>query len=197
VRAFIGLGANVGEARAALGAAVATLGALPGARLDAVSTLYRTRPVGVVDQPDFLNAAVSLVVPAGPDPETGALALLIGLKSIERAFGRGEGVRWGPRPLDLDLILFGDHEIRVERPPAARSGDMTIPTSEAQWLFVPHRSARERLFVLAPLADVAPDLAPPGWDVTVAAARDEREREEGPGAVERIGEWDADAGEWR
>jgi 2-amino-4-hydroxy-6-hydroxymethyldihydropteridine diphosphokinase len=88
VRAYVALGANVGDARATLAAAVRTLSALPGARLVAVSRLYATRPVGVTDQPDFLNAAVALDVPAGPDPETGALALLVAMKQLEHAFGR-------------------------------------------------------------------------------------------------------------
>ena len=84
VRAYVGLGANVGDARATLVRAVRAISALPGVRLRGVSQLYRSRPVGVVDQPDFHNAAVALDVPAGPDPETGALALLIALKRLGR-----------------------------------------------------------------------------------------------------------------
>ena len=87
VRAYIGLGANVGDARANLADAVRALAALPGARLRAASRLYRTKPVGVTDQPDFLNAVIALDVPAGPDPETGALALLAALKLLEGAIG--------------------------------------------------------------------------------------------------------------
>src|SRR5262249_29115288 len=105
VRAYIGLGANLGDARATLTAAVAALGALPGARLRGVSRLYRTTPVGVTDQPDFLNAAVALDVPAGRDSATGAIALLVELKRLERESGRQPRGRWGPRELDLDLLL--------------------------------------------------------------------------------------------
>ena len=123
VRAYIGLGANMGDAPDTLARAVRALAALPGVRLRGVSRLYVTRPVGVLDQPDFHNAVVALDVPAGPDPETGALALLIALKGLERAFGRQERERWGPRELDLDLLLFGRHRVRVERPDAARSAD--------------------------------------------------------------------------
>jgi 2-amino-4-hydroxy-6-hydroxymethyldihydropteridine diphosphokinase len=162
---------------------------LPGARLHGVSRLYATEPVGVVDQPEFRNAVVAVDVPAGPDPDTGALALLIALKGIERAFGRQERERWGPRELDLDLLVFGRHRIDVERPPDARSDDPAKPSD----LVVPHRLAGERLFVLAPLADLAPGLVPPGWIETVAAARERREHIEGRDAVRPIARW-ADGG---
>jgi 2-amino-4-hydroxy-6-hydroxymethyldihydropteridine diphosphokinase len=144
-----------------------------------VSRLYATAPVGVTDQPEFRNAAVRLDVPTGPDPATGAVALLVALKQLERAFGRRDRGRWGPRELDLDLLLFGRHRIAVERPVEARSDDPSKPTD----LVVPHRLAGERLFVLAPLADLAPRLVPPGWTETVATARTRRERTEGPEAV--------------
>ena len=72
-------------------------------------------PVGVTVQPEFRNAAVALDVPGGPDPVTGALALLVALKGLERAFGRREGPRWGPRALDLDMLVFGRHAIHAER----------------------------------------------------------------------------------
>jgi 2-amino-4-hydroxy-6-hydroxymethyldihydropteridine diphosphokinase len=141
--------------------------------------------VGVVDQPEFRNAAVALDVPAGPDPATGALALLVALKQLERAFGRRERERWGPRELDLDLLVFGRHRIEVERPPEARSTDPSRPTD----LVVPHRLAGERLFVLAPLADLAPRLAPPGWREAVGTARRRREAIEGADAVRPIARW--------
>ena len=133
---YVGLGANLGDAAATLAAGIHALAALPGARLVGVSRLYATQPVGVTDQPEFRNAVVALDVPAGPDPETGALALLLALKAIERAFGRQARERWGPRELDLDLLVFGRHAIRVERPPAARSDDPAKPA--VQWLQVPH-----------------------------------------------------------
>src|SRR3972149_8424 len=76
VRAYVGLGSNLGDSAATLAAAVRALGALPGVRPRGVSRLYATRPVGVNDQPGFRNAAVALDVPAGPDPATGAIALL-------------------------------------------------------------------------------------------------------------------------
>jgi 2-amino-4-hydroxy-6-hydroxymethyldihydropteridine diphosphokinase len=194
VRAYVGLGANVGAPGQTLAAAVRALAALPGVRLAGVSELYRTRPVGVTDQPDFLNAAVALDAPGGPDPATGALALLLALKGLERALGRRERERWGRRELDLDLLVFGRHALRVERPPAGRSAEPGRPAGE--WLQVPHPMAAERLFVLAPLADLAEGLVPPGWGQTVASARRRREAVEGEGAVEQVGQWDAAAGRW-
>jgi 2-amino-4-hydroxy-6-hydroxymethyldihydropteridine diphosphokinase len=156
-----------------------------------VSRLYATKPVGVVDQPEFRNAVVALDVPLGSDPDAGATALLVALKRLERAFGRRDRERWGPRELDLDLLVFGRHPIAVERPAETRSDDPSRPTD----LVVPHRLAGERLFVLAPLADLAPGLVPPGWRETVATARDRRQREEGPLAVRPVATWTGDG--WR
>jgi 2-amino-4-hydroxy-6-hydroxymethyldihydropteridine diphosphokinase len=195
VRAYIGLGANLGDAAATLAVGIHGLASLPGVRLVEVSRLYATTPVGVADQPEFRNAAVALDVPAGPDPETGALALLLALKMVEHAFGRLVRERWGPRELDLDLLVFGRHTIRVERPPVARSDDPAKPG--AQWLQVPHASARERLFVLAPLADLAPGLRPPGWGETVATYRARAERIEGADAARPIARWNPGDGTWR
>ncbi len=186
VRAYIGLGANVGDPSGTLAAGVRALAALPGVRLRGVSRLYATRPVGIADQPEFRNAVAALDVPRGPDPETGAVALLVALKSIERAFGRRRGERWGPRELDLDLLIFGRHHIKVERPKVGRS-DRAIQDDEGQWLQVPHPSAHERLFVLAPLGDLAPGLVPPDWAETVATARDRRIDIEGGDAVRPLG----------
>ena len=186
VRAYVGLGANVGDAAGTLAAAVHALDALPGVRLRGVSRLYATEPVGVLDQPEFRNACVALDVPAGPDPESGALALLVALKGIERAFGRQVRQRWGPREVDLDLLVFGRHRVQVERPPEGRSED---PAKAALPLVVPHVEARNRLFVLAPLSDLAPGLVPPGWDETVATAAARQRRTEGPDAARPIAGW--------
>ena len=211
-RAYVGLGANIGDAAGTLAAAIHALAALPGVRLAGVSRLYATAPVGVVDQPEFRNAVVALDVPVGPDPATGALALLIALKGLERAFGRRVGPRWGPRVLDLDLLVFGRHRVRVERPAEARGGDpagdpdpargarsaggQDPAREDTQWLTVPHASARERLFVLAPLADLVNGLRPPGWGETIANARRRAEQREGPDAARPIGWWNSAAGAW-
>ena len=162
-----------------------------------MSRLYETDPVGVTDQPAFRNAVVGLDVAPGTDMPTGATALLVALKSIERAFGRREGRRWGPRELDLDLLVFGRARLAIERPPDARPLDAdTDPERAARLLEVPHRDAAERLFVLAPMADLEPDLVPPGWAESVAAARQRREAIEGRDAVRVIGEWRESVGRW-
>jgi 2-amino-4-hydroxy-6-hydroxymethyldihydropteridine diphosphokinase len=197
VRAYVGLGANVGDAESTLRAAVGALGALPGARVRGVSRLYRTKPVGIEDQPDFLNAVVELDLPASLDPATGATTLLIALKGLERGAGRRQRRRWGPRELDLDLLLFDDHRVSIERPPEARSVDANAdPPKDSKLLEVPHPSMRDRLFVLAPLTDLAPRLVPAGWDETVDQARRRRLAVEGADAVRVVGTWSAAAGAW-
>jgi 2-amino-4-hydroxy-6-hydroxymethyldihydropteridine diphosphokinase len=193
VRAYIGLGANVGAARRTLVAAVHALAALPGAHIRGVSRLYRTKPVGVTDQPDFLNAVVAVDVPAGPDAATGATALLVALKNLERSFGRRHRGRWGPRELDLDLLVFGRARLAIERPPDGVPLSAAIhPGAANRLLEVPHPGMRERLFVLAPLADLAAGLVPPGWHETVRTTRVRREREDGHDAVASIGRWHMD-----
>lgn len=177
VRAYVGLGANVGDTRANLRHAIRAMTALPGVRVRGVSRLYRTKPVGVTDQPDFLNAVAGLDVPAGPDPETGALALLSVLKVLEAAIGRKVRKRWGPREIDLDLLIFGRHQIRVER----------HDHPNRRWLEVPHPEARERLFVLAPLSDLAPWLVPVGWGESVETARRRVAAAEPESAVQVVG----------
>jgi 2-amino-4-hydroxy-6-hydroxymethyldihydropteridine diphosphokinase len=151
-----------------------------------VSRLYRTKPVGIVDQPDFLNAAVALDAPAGPSLAVGASALLVAFKELERAFGRKQQRRWGPRELDLDLLVFGPARLSVD-PPA--HGTSRNPAKSGLPLTVPHPEARNRLFVLAPLADLAPRLSPPGWGETVEQARRRREAIEGSSAVIPIARW--------
>ncbi len=193
VRAYVGLGANVGDPEATLAGAVAGLAALPGVAVRGVSRLYATAPVGVEDQPEFRNAVVALDVPAGPDPATGATALLVALKGLERAFGRRQRGRWGPRELDLDLLLFGRHRLAVERTPEG----VSLDAGKADRLLeVPHPEARRRLFVLAPLADLAPGLAPPGWGETVETARRRQAVLEGDDAVRLVGSWDSTQGRW-
>lgn len=193
-RAYIGLGANVGDAWTALTRAVAALRALPATTLAAVSSLYRTRPVGPVNQPDFLNAVVALDVPAGVTPELGAMALLTALKQLEGSIGRQDRERWGPREIDLDVLLFGQHELHLERAPDARSDDPARAGS--QWLDIPHVSAAERLFVLAPLAELSPRSRPPGWPDTVAQTCADVASTEAADAVRLVAAWDADRQGW-
>ena len=140
---YLGLGSNVGDRRAHLQAAVDLLGPR-GVRVLASSSVYETEPVGEVpDQREFFNAAVR--VETALDPE----ALLDACKAVERERGRvlvGQlgYVRHGPRPLDVDLLLLGDHEYRSQR------------------LTLPHAQVTSRRFVLVPLLELEPDLAVPG-----------------------------------
>ena len=144
--------------------AIRALAALPGARLRGVSRLYATAPVGVVDQPEFRNAVGALDVPRGPDPATGAVALLVALKGLERAFGRRERERWGPRELDLDLLVFGRHRIAVERPPEAALDDPATsrPTSSSRTGSPGSGCSSWRRWRIS-----RPRLVPPGWRETV------------------------------
>ena len=194
VRAYVGLGANLGDAEATLAGGVRALATLPGARLRAVSRLYATEPVGVIDQPAFRNAVVALDVPAGPDSATGATALMIALKQLEQAFGRQDRERWGPRELDLDLLVFGRARLALDRPPEGMSLD---PGKADRLLVVPHPEVARRLFVLSPFADVAAGLVPPGWTETIATAAARRRLEEGVDAVRPLAVWHADRSVWQ
>ena len=199
VRAYGGLGANLGDAAGTLASAIDALEAIPGMRVSGVSRLYATAPWGVTDQPEFRNAAVALDVrTVVPEPAAAAVDLLGRLKTLERQAGRRRRGRWGPRELDLDLLVFGRHRIDVERPPAARSIDADGDRAKAaKRLQVPHRDLGERLFVLAPLADLAPRLVPPGWTETIATRRRRVVATEPPGSVRVVGDWDPARRTWR
>lgn len=135
--AYIGLGANLGDTRRSLEEALAELAALPGCRLAAVSSPYRSAPVDA-GGPDFLNAVAALETELSPD------ALLDALLTIEQAHGRERPYRHAPRTLDLDLLLHGQHQVASPR------------------LTVPHPQLHRRAFVLLPLLELVPDLAAPG-----------------------------------
>ncbi|MBB1472331.1 2-amino-4-hydroxy-6-hydroxymethyldihydropteridine diphosphokinase [Luteimonas sp. MC1782] len=141
VIAAVGLGGNVGDVRHALASALAALDALPGTRLLRASRCYRTPAWGMQAQPDFINAAATLQTTLAPR------ALLDALLAIERDHGReraADGSRWGPRTLDLDLLV---HATAVVEVPG---------------LVLPHPQMHLRAFVLVPLAEIAPDLDVPG-----------------------------------
>jgi 2-amino-4-hydroxy-6-hydroxymethyldihydropteridine diphosphokinase len=180
MRAYVGLGANLGEREATLAAAVRALEELPGVHLTGVSRLYATRPVGPPGQPEFLNAVAGLEVHPRGTVEHTAVALLHELQALEGRFGRRPRERWGPRELDLDLLLLGRHRLVLRDPP----------------LTVPHPLAAERLFVLAPLRDLAVRLRPPGWGETVAQAYRRRLVAEGPGAVRAVAVWQPTRRRW-
>jgi len=140
--AFVGLGGNLGDVAGNLRNAFVALDHLPDTRLLQTSRLYRTRAWGVTAQPDFLNAVAKLETVLAPP------ALLENLLRIERQAGRvrlaGGTGRWGPRTLDLDLLLYGDEVI------------------DLPGLAVPHPHLHERAFVLVPLSEIAPGLHIPG-----------------------------------
>lgn len=143
VTAYVGLGANLGDARAALQAAVRVLAHLEGVDALAVSSLYRSAPIAS-SGPDYLNAVACLQTRlSAPD-------LLGVLQQIENAAGRERPYRNAPRTLDLDLLLYGDARI------------------ESTALTVPHPRMHQRAFVLQPLAELAPALVSPAWLQAVA-----------------------------
>jgi 2-amino-4-hydroxy-6-hydroxymethyldihydropteridine diphosphokinase len=192
VRAYIGLGANLGQPEATLARAVPALDRLPATRVRGVSRLYATAPWGVVDQPEFRNAVVAV------DTRLDPMTLLGELKRLEASAGRVDGERWGPRLLDLDLLVHGRSRVALERRPEARSLDADRdPARATRWLEVPHRDLGRRLFVLAPLADLAPRLVPPGWDQTVETRRRLVASAEPPDSVRAVARWEGGAqGRW-
>jgi 2-amino-4-hydroxy-6-hydroxymethyldihydropteridine diphosphokinase len=138
-RAFIGLGSNLGDSRAVLDEAIAALDALAHTRVLRASSHYRTPPWGRLDQPPFINAVVEI------ETSLDAAELLRALLDIERRAGRVRGdLRWGPRTLDLDILLYGEHLV-----------------SEPD-LCVPHPHLAQRAFVLLPLAEIAAQRQIPG-----------------------------------
>jgi len=139
VPAYVALGSNLDDPRSQVERALAALAELPGTRLVLRSSLYVSRPFGPVEQPDFVNAVAGLLTALDP------VAMLVALKDIEARLGRTRPVvRWGPRRIDLDLLVHG-----TER-------------SDAETLKLPHPGIAERAFVLVPLAEIAPDLVVPG-----------------------------------
>ena len=164
---YIGLGANVGDRLASLQSALAALAEAPGVRVEAVSPVYETEAhvlPGMAPQPLHLNAVARLAVGLAPE------ALLDVLHRVEREAGRDHAApRWSPRPLDLDVILWGGRAFQTSR------------------LTVPHPRLSERRFVLAPLGALAPDLVIPGLGQSVrqlvAACPDRARIARFPGAL--------------
>jgi 2-amino-4-hydroxy-6-hydroxymethyldihydropteridine diphosphokinase len=136
--AYVGLGSNLDDPPAQIERAIRHLERLPWSRVAACSSLYGSAPFGPVEQPDFVNAAVALIT------RLSAHRLLNELKRIESRLGRIPAVRWGPRVIDLDLLLLGNAVL------------------SEPGLTVPHPGIAERNFVLLPLREIAPDLVVPG-----------------------------------
>lgn len=146
-RAYVGLGANLGPREVTLLRAADLLAAADGVEVVAVSQLRETDPVGVVEQPPFLNGAIAL------DTSLSPRAVLELLLEIEEELGRVRGERWGPRTVDLDLLVYGDERV------------------DEDGLHVPHPRLHERRFALEPLAELDPELVIPGLG-SVAALLD-------------------------
>ncbi len=144
VTAWIGLGSNLEDPAGQLQRAFDELDRLPHTRLAARSALYRSPPLGPPDQPDYVNAVACVRTTLAPRE------LLQALQGIEAAHGRVRAVHWGPRTLDLDLLLYGDRVI------------------DEPGLQVPHPGLAEREFVLRPLADLEPGLDIPGHGTLAA-----------------------------
>ena len=147
--AYIALGSNLDQPENQLQLAVTALAALPGTRLERASSVYRSTAVGPGPQPDYLNAVALLETDLPPE------TLLDALQAIERAQGRERGVRWGPRTLDLDLLLYGELEIH--------STDLTVP----------HPRMHLRDFVLYPLREISNTnlVLPGGTDIDTLLAQ--------------------------
>lgn len=154
VRAYLGIGANLADARGALAQAQVELHG-PDLRVLRRSGLYSSAPVGPQDQPRFFNAVLEIETTLSPE------SLLKRVKHIETEMGRTPTRRWGPRVIDIDIVLFGDLELQ--------SPDLIIP----------HREMGNRVFVLAPLADLCPSLIVPGSTSSVQALLDALPRTEG------------------
>jgi 2-amino-4-hydroxy-6-hydroxymethyldihydropteridine diphosphokinase len=137
MRAYIGLGSNVGEREENLVRAISLLDSSPGIRVLRRASLYETEPVGVEAQPWFFNTVVEVEAELAPGE------LLRRLKEIEKALGREDRGRWGPREIDLDLLLYGDLVM------------------EEDGLVLPHPELHRRRFVLEPLCELAPELIHP------------------------------------
>lgn len=139
MRAFVGLGSNLGDREATIARAVDLLRSVDGVEVVAVSSLRETEPWGPVEQPPFLNGAAAV------ETELSPRGLLDALLAVEQALGRDRsGERWGPRTIDLDLLLYGD------------------ATVSEPGLAVPHPRLHERRFALEPLAELAPEALVPG-----------------------------------
>jgi len=188
----LGIGANLDDPVATLAEAVLALARIPGWNLEQVSPLYRTTPVGLVDQPEFFNAALRVRASLPDEPAAAAVEVLIRVKELERLFGRIPTVRFGPRRLDIDIIAMDDIAVVHPRPLGTEpeGADADRP------LVVPHPSATERLFVLAPLADISPTLQAPGWQGTARELRDAQRGVEGDAAAVCVGAWDNAALRW-
>ena len=157
VTAFLGLGSNLGHREAQLARAAQLLEESPAVEISRASSIYQTAPWGYLEQPHFLNSVLEIATNLAPVP------LLELTQSIERLIGRQPGIRFGPRLVDIDILLYGDQSVHLEEP------DLQIP----------HPRMHLRAFVLVPLAELAPGLTLPNFSAGVAELKDGVEGKEG------------------
>jgi 2-amino-4-hydroxy-6-hydroxymethyldihydropteridine diphosphokinase len=149
--AYIALGANLGDRESSLKEAIRRLDAEAGISVESVSPVYETAPVGYTDQPSFLNMAIRVETRLEP------IDLLRRLLAVEQEMGRVRDIRWGPRTIDLDLLVYGDTLL------------------ETQELTLPHPRIGERAFVLYPLRDIWPAAASFPWETQLSGMSPEQE----------------------
>ncbi len=159
-RAFLSIGANLGDRLATCLMALDMLQATDGLEVISRSSAYETDPVGFLEQPSFVNMAAGVVTSLEP------MQLLVTLKEIEKKAGRRPGLRWGPRVLDLDIVLYDDLVLHE-------------PT-----LSIPHKRMHERAFVLVPLSEIAPEIMHPGLKKSVKVLLSDLGEE--PGGVRKL-----------
>ncbi len=157
VTAYLGLGANLGEREIQLARATHLLAESSAVQISRSSSIYQTTPWGYLEQPDFLNSVLEIETTLEPVP------LLELTQSIERLIGRQLGIRFGPRLIDIDILLYGEQSLRLEEP------DLQIP----------HPRMHLRAFVLVPLAELAPGLILPNFSARVKELRDGVDGKEG------------------
>ena len=143
--AYIGFGSNIGDRLVHIQNAIHALSKTEGITLQKISSVYKTDPVGYEAQAHFLNGVAAIQTDLPP------ISLLHTLKDIETAIGRKHRIRWGPREIDLDILIYGDLCLQTEK------------------LVIPHPEMHLRRFVLAPLAEIAPDLVHPVFQETIHA----------------------------
>jgi len=157
--AYIGIGSNVGDKARQCERGISELLKLDRHRLLARSSLYKTQPIGYIEQDWFINLVIKL------ETEMDAPTLLCSLKEIESRLGRVKTLRWGPRTIDLDILFFNDHQIQTDE------------------LIVPHPLIQDRQFVLVPLVEIDPDLTHPVLKKTVQQLLEQFKEDQG---VERL-----------